>query len=350
MGIAFYTIFSESTVSGEITADQAANISPVNTTSLEKYPTAKDIDLESQDAILRSKDIIRKSEETVQKSEEYEIPSSNLGANPEEKAEPPPQLNTFVPSEQKSTKKQPANYEQNNIIPINQSTNQSTKQLSDNFDTELNNYILDVVKSYGIAPGKYPYLLNNDYANYNGVTKNILYQGQLLAKAHPSGNRASHCSGLTFEVFFKAMQERNLKLGLSPDDFNGMSGYDLKDLMMIWFVSSGSKWTNNIVIAVEKYGLGRAVTDLENAKPGDFLDFQRESGSGHTAIFLNWIREGDQMIGVRYWSTQSSTNGINYNTEYFNVLDKTGNKYGNLLIEEIRIARVYPSKEYKSFQ
>ncbi|MEW6458573.1 MAG: hypothetical protein AB1441_05835 [Bacillota bacterium] len=46
------------------------------------------------------------------------------------------------------------------------------------------------------------------------------YKGRVLARAHPSGNRASHCAGITFKVFFKAMQQRNSDLGLDPGDFN----------------------------------------------------------------------------------------------------------------------------------
>ncbi len=88
------------------------------------------------------------------------------------------------------------------------------------YDTDLNDYVLQIISTY---KGSYPYLLNNDYANYNGVTETLQFKNRVLARAHPSGNRASHCVGITFEVFFKAMQERNRKLGLPIDDFNGMT-------------------------------------------------------------------------------------------------------------------------------
>jgi hypothetical protein len=210
------------------------------------------------------------------------------------------------------------------------------------YDTDLNNYVLNVILNY---VGSYPYLLNNDYANYNGVTENLFFGGRLLAKAHPSGNRASHCSGITFEVFFKAMQARNHKLGLDPNDFNGMSFTELSDFLQIWYVASGNKQTNNIEIAVEKYGIGKRIGDFEEAKRGDFIDFSRSNGTGHTVVFLNWVRENGKIIGLHYWSSQSSTNGISEKTEYFDISGR-----GNVISNQIYIARVLPVHQYKSFR
>lgn len=210
-------------------------------------------------------------------------------------------------------------------------------------DTYLNSYIQDIIKTY---VGDYPYLLNTDYANYNGVTKDLHFQGGLLARAHPSGNRASHCSGITFEVFFKAMQARNLKLGLDADDFNGMTFDELFDFLLTWYVAKGDKSTSNIEVAVETYGIGKRVPGFEAARPGDFVDFDRSNGTGHTVIFQKWVRNQDgNIIGLDYWSTQGSTNGIAFHTEYF---DTSGR--GNILSNQIYIARVLPVHQYKFFR
>ena len=58
-----------------------------------------------------------------------------------------------------------------------------------------------------------------------------------MLKAHPSGNRASHCVGITFEVFVKAMRARNKAAGLEQDDFNGMSLAAMSDFMLRWYVA-----------------------------------------------------------------------------------------------------------------
>jgi hypothetical protein len=216
-------------------------------------------------------------------------------------------------------------------------------------DTYLNDYVLSIIDTYEI--GLYPYLLNNDYQNYNGVTTTLYYQDRILARAHPSGNRASHCVGLTFEVFVRAMRERNRALGISPDDFNGMTFDDLFDFMLTWYVANGPKTISNIAVAVEKYGIGRRIASLEDARPGDFLNYSRENGTGHTVVFIEWLRENNRIIGLKYWSTQGSTNGINYNKSYFNVTkpDSTA-KYGNVIIDQVDIARVSPVRDYKSFR
>lgn len=211
----------------------------------------------------------------------------------------------------------------------------------------LNQYVLDVISTYSLKDGAYPYLLNNDFKNYNGVTEDIYYNGQLILKANPAGDKASNCTGITFEVFFKAMQKRNKELGIPVDDFNGMSKDELFDMALTWFVANGSKSQSNLAVALEKYGLGTRINDLEKVRPGDFIDLSRENNSGHTAIFINWIREGEKIIGLKFWSSQGSTDGISYKEEYFNIRDKNGNKYGGVRMDNLHIARVSPVSEYR---
>lgn len=205
---------------------------------------------------------------------------------------------------------------------------------------DLNTYVLDVIKTY--TGGRYPYLLDTNYATYNGVTSNIYYKGNLLAKAHPSGNRASHCVGITFEVFFRAMQARNKAAGLALDDFNGMSSAAMTDFMLKWYVA-GPKEQNNLALAIEKYGLGQRITNLAAAKAGDFIDFSRTNGTGHAAVLINWIKQDGKIIGLRYWSSQESTGGIAYAEEYF----ADGNSAGGIRRDQVYIGRVGPIAEYR---
>ncbi len=202
---------------------------------------------------------------------------------------------------------------------------------------DLNAWVLDALDDY--QDGSYPYLLNTDYANYNGVTRNISYKNALIAKAHPSGNRASHCTGITFEVFFKAMQSRNRDLSVAIDDFNGMSVSDLRSFMQLWYVA-GPKSSNNLAIAVERYGVGQRIHDLADAKAGDFIDFSRTNGTGHTAVLINWIQQNGEIIGFKYWSSQGSTGGISYNTEYFT-------PKGSVMKSPVYIARVGSISDYR---
>ncbi len=230
----------------------------------------------------------------------------------------------------------------NRGVPI-----QDNRTVSSDFSKHLNNYVLDVIKTYDYKNGGYPYLLNNDFENYNGVTEDIYYQGEVILKAHQSGKKYSHCTGISFEVFFKAMQKRNKDYGIDINDFNGMTKEELKDFMLIWYVAMGPKSESNLALAIEKYGLGERITNLEEVAPGDFIDLSRENNTGHAVVFIDWIREGDKIIGIRHWSSQQSTNGISHKEEYFNIKNSNGKKYGNVLMDSLYIARVNPISEYR---
>ncbi|MFL0245635.1 hypothetical protein [Candidatus Clostridium stratigraminis] len=214
--------------------------------------------------------------------------------------------------------------------------------------SDLNNYVLKVIPSY--EGGKYPYLLNTDYDHYNGVTQNIIYKGSIMAKADPDGSRSSHCVGLTYEVFFKAMQERNKEAGISTDNFNNMTINNMKDFMLTWYNAEGTPKSDGdqLAGAIVKYGLGTQIKRLEDAKAGDFIDFSRTM-SGHSAVFINWVRDDKgNIVGFKYWSTQESTNGIAYKVEYFS--DNTESAFkGTVNRNELFIGRIGPISNYKSF-
>jgi hypothetical protein len=215
--------------------------------------------------------------------------------------------------------------------------------------SELNNYVLKVIPSYD--GGEYPYILNNDYDHYNGVTENILYQGSLIAKANPDKSKSSHCVGLTYEVFIKAMQERNKEAGLPPDNFNNMNINNMRDFMLTWYDAEGTPKSegDQLAGAIVKYGLGNQITRLEDAKAGDFIDFSRIK-SGHAAVFINWLRDDKGgIVGFKYWSTQKSTNGIAYKKEYFS--DNTQEAFkGTVNRNQLYIGRVGAIVNYRSFK
>jgi len=248
------------------------------------------------------------------------------------------------PTPSRSAQQQPQQMPQEKSKPqaANPPAQPETEQHQDTASAEarlqdLNIYVLNAISTY--AGGRYPYLLDNNYATYNGVTSNIYYKGRLLLKAHPSGNRASHCVGITFEVFVKAMRARNKAAGLDQDDFNGMSFQAMTDFMLRWYVA-GPKDTHNLAVAIEKYGLGQRITNLSSAKAGDFIDFSRTNGTGHAAVLIAWIKRGGEIIGLRYWSSQESTGGISYAEEYFH-------PHGKVRRDRVFIGRVGPIANYR---
>lgn len=215
-------------------------------------------------------------------------------------------------------------------------------------DRPLNSYVLRIIETY--EGGRFPYMLNRDYTRYNGVTRNLFYRGRILLKAAPDGSRASHCVGVTFEAFFRAVQERNRQLGLPLEYFNGLTWDELYRCALTWFVAEGPKSESNCAAAIERYGFGRRILDLEKAAPGDFMDLTRAGGSGHTVVFLGWLRGAENRItGLRYWSSQRSTGGIGYTAEYFRD-NPPGEIQGDLLRSPLYIGRVGPVRGYRPYR
>ncbi|MFZ5477768.1 MAG: Ig-like domain-containing protein [Myxococcota bacterium] len=148
-----------------------------------------------------------------------------------------------------------------------------------------------------------------------GVTQDVWYQDTLYAAGDPYGR--CYCVGLTFELYMRAFQELDRASG-GDGSLNGMSLADLDEFRVDWFVRELDG--DGAGVAFWNYGLGETLDDpFSDARPGDFVQFWRHSGSGHNNIFVEWVHTDDDGVpdGLTYWSTQSGTDGIGYNTEYF---------------------------------
>ncbi len=183
--------------------------------------------------------------------------------------------------------------------------------ISDYNDVSFNDYVLDVLKEYH-RDGRYPY---EWISGYHGVTENLYYKGSKIAKANADSSHSTYCCGLTFEVYFRSISRLNQDLGFG-EDINGMTSSNFSNFISKWFVQS--TLGDGPGIALDAYGLGDKIPKMKDVIKGDFVQIWRTTGSGHSVIFINWTTNtaGDT-TGMRYWSTQPSTNGANYNTEYF---------------------------------
>jgi len=225
-----------------------------------------------------------------------------------------------------------------NFSPVDKWIARATPVLDDK-EKSLNPYVLKIIDSYPID-GSYPYRCKPlEYDLYNGVSQNLWYKGRVVAKTHPNGTRCSYCCGLTFEILYRAMQFRNIQKGLDPDDFNGMSFHDLFNLLQLWYIEGEMDSPQK---GIEYYGLGKKITNWEEAKAGDFCDISRNNSTGHSIIFINWIRDKNKkIIGMKYFSSNSS--GVGYGREYFS---DTG---GKVLRNWVRLARVGSIENYQKF-
>ena len=210
--------------------------------------------------------------------------------------------------------------------------------VADDAEGSLNPYVLKVVSAYPLD-GSYPYHCGwkpREYDIYNGVTQDLWYRGMVVAKAYPDGSRCSYCCGFTFEAFVRAMKLRNIQKGLDPDDFNGMTFGDLFNMLQLWYIEGDGDSEQR---GITSYGLGRAIADLEEVRPGDFLSYSTTPAGGHSVIFIDWIRdEQNKIVGLKYFSSNlSGTHGVGYGSGRFS--DSNANGRG-LLRKSLRIARV----------
>lgn len=85
--------------------------------------------------------------------------------------------------------------------------------------------------------------------------------------------------------------------------------------------------SNGTAHALERFGIGRVVP-FADLRPGDFMNFNRESGTGHACIFLSYLDErGDdlasfssEVVGFKYFSAQgrnSQDAGLGYRWAFF---------------------------------
>ena len=172
----------------------------------------------------------------------------------------------------------------------------------------LNRAVTAWYKTYP-TDGTHPYLWSG--GGY-GVTQDVYYLGELIAPTNAS--RTTYCCGLTFETCVLAYEDYNASYGHAT--IGTMSVDDMKSFRRIWYgVTDAEKLCAR---AVTDYQLGEEISDFEEMQEGDFVQFWRRSGSGHSVIFVDWVRNATQEItGFDYWSSQPSTDGIGCNTEFF---------------------------------
>ena len=171
---------------------------------------------------------------------------------------------------------------------------------------DLNPYVLEIMSTYPVD-GSYGYFWPKE-GGWEGTTQDVVYEGKKLTDGDPK-NR-SYCCGLTFEVYVRALLEA------SEGAAAGVSADTLHELRLRFFGDSKEGERRRLCqFGLESLRLGETVDDLEQARAGDFVQFWRHGGSGHSVIFVNWVRRKGEIRGITYWSSQTSTQGIGYQTE-----------------------------------
>lgn len=134
----------------------------------------------------------------------------------------------------------------------------------------------------------------------------------------------SYCSGSSYGAFIEAL---NKILGprlsnLSSDRSEALRmqephGGRREDGVKAWGWWNADGWGCDYAL-VQYLGVGERV-DPADALPGDFMNISWKSGLGHSVVFLGWGVDARGQKGVRYWSSQTGTNGFG---DQFSLLSK----------------------------
>ena len=167
--------------------------------------------------------------------------------------------------------------------------------------SRLNEAVLEVAQSYEDGGG-----YDRSWTG-SGVPEAIEHDGETILRASEGG---TYCCGFTFAVAVRAAREAGL--------LEGKTAADLRRFQRAWYgaVEDEDVRERQVQAAVELLEIGEAVM-ARRARPGDFLQLWRTSGSGHSVVFLGWITEARRPVGIRYRSSQGSTGGVGDSEERF---------------------------------
>jgi hypothetical protein len=138
----------------------------------------------------------------------------------------------------------------------------------------------------------------------DGCPEAITFKGKLITA---KGVKGTYCCGITFAVAMRVATARGLLSNFSVDQ--------IRAFQQRWYGVRKDSQEQLIVTAMEHLGIGKGIP-MEDARPGDFVQFWR-FGSGHSVVFLNWEKKDGEIVGIRYRSSQRTTDGIGDHTEFF---------------------------------
>jgi len=180
---------------------------------------------------------------------------------------------------------------------------------------DFNDYVVQAVADTARFPrggeyGRRPVVHGKpERGNVAGIRQRLRYRdpdGGTWSMS-PYSTRATNCSGITFEVLFVAYQRFAEATGTPM--LNGMSADELRELQGWWFRATRDPDTGEVSdgppSGIVLSDLGVEVERIENARPGDFVQWYtgEDQRGGHSVVFLGWI--DDQHQRFRYFSSNS---------------------------------------------
>ncbi len=155
--------------------------------------------------------------------------------------------------------------------------------------------------------------------------RDLFYNGTKIFSVNTG---RSHCVGMTFQTLIMAMnryysETKDGRVWNLPA--NAMSWEPFKDC---WYVNSppGMGFScHGARDAIVHFGLGIAIKNFSDLKIGDFVNYDRTSGYGHSVVFMKFLFAGGKTsfvygtdaVGFQYFSSQGSTDGAGFRDAYF---------------------------------
>ena len=185
----------------------------------------------------------------------------------------------------------------------------------------------------------YPYCWSY-YGDTCGDTWGQIHDGIYAGATLFDGGGDCFCSGHTLEIFLDAWRRYREESGLAEDALYEvdaatltLASVDVGEFYQ-WWQGFGVADTASSADAFETAGIGENVyeEDWDAALPGDYVNLSRSTGSGHAVIFVGWVFDGPERIGLRYYGCNGSgdscadgdsphnvagVSGPSFNTELF---------------------------------
>jgi hypothetical protein len=168
------------------------------------------------------------------------------------------------------------------------------------------------------------------------------------------GTKASHCVGMTFQALVMAMNQYFSDTKDSRVWSLSSRAMKWQPFKNCWYVNSAEgKYCYGARDAIVRYGLGVAVKDFSDLKIGDFVNYDRANGSGHSVIFMGFLTSdgkkvynySSQVVGFEYFSSQGSTKGAGLVKAKFSRQSCAGAQDCGIIKNSLVMGRVlHPSK------
>lgn len=172
-------------------------------------------------------------------------------------------------------------------------------------DSILNPLLIEVIEDYP-RDGRFRVLPSAEINTSMGTTQDLYYLGK--RRIIGDSQRRSYCSGLMLEAYLRAcaLYSPNFVLPTVGDR-------DFVEFRREFYGFYGDERT--LVGALTDRGLAIEVESVQDAIPGDFIQFWRNSGSGHSAVLMDAQFDQEGMpLELEFWSVHQET-GVSFKRE-----------------------------------